>query len=124
VSMSSGQNRASNCVLDSVRAAAAAGSGHPTSSMSTADLIAMLLAKYSRYDFDRLAEPLNDHLIFLQGHASPLLYPLCRAAGAISDTSCCRSGNSGAGSRVTRRMARSRAGRRFRRWSTLQPIPP
>ena len=50
--------------MDSVRAAAAAGSGHPTSSMSTADLIAMLLAKYSRYDFDRLAEPLNDHLIF------------------------------------------------------------
>ena len=50
--------------MDSVRAAAAAGSGHPTSSMSTADLIAVLLAKYLRYDFDRLTEPLNDHLIF------------------------------------------------------------
>lgn len=52
--------------MDSVRAAAAAGSGHPTSSMSmsTADLIAVLLGKYLRYDFDRLAEPLNDHLIF------------------------------------------------------------
>jgi transketolase len=71
--------------VDSVRAAAAAGSGHPTSSMSAADLMAVLLAKYLRYDFDRPAEPLNDHLIFSKGHASPLLYALYKAAGAISD---------------------------------------
>jgi transketolase len=71
--------------VDSVRAAAAAGSGHPTSSMSAADLMAVLLAKYLRYDFDRAAEPLNDHLIFSKGHASPLLYSLYKAAGAISD---------------------------------------
>ena len=37
--------------VDSVRAAAAAGSGHPTSSMSAADLMAVLLDKYLRYDF-------------------------------------------------------------------------
>jgi transketolase len=71
--------------VDSIRAAAAAGSGHPTSSMSAADLMAVLLAKYLRYDFDRPAEPLNDHLIFSKGHASPLLYSLYKAAGAISD---------------------------------------
>jgi transketolase len=71
--------------VDSVRAAAAAGSGHPTSSMSAADLMAVLLAKYLRYDFDRPEEPLNDHLIFSKGHASPLLYSLYKAAGAISD---------------------------------------
>jgi transketolase len=71
--------------VDSVRAAAAAGSGHPTSSMSAADLMAVLLAKYLRYDFDRPAETLNDHLIFSKGHASPLLYSLFKAAGAISD---------------------------------------
>jgi transketolase len=71
--------------VDSVRAAAAAASGHPTSSMSAADLMAVLLAKYLRYDFDRPAEPLNDHLIFSKGHASPLLYSLYKAAGAISD---------------------------------------
>ncbi len=39
--------------VDSVRAAAAAGSGHPTSSMSAADLMAVLLAKHLRYDFER-----------------------------------------------------------------------
>ena len=71
--------------VDSIRATAAAGSGHPTSSMSAADLMAVLLAKYLRYDFDRPAEPLNDHLVFSKGHASPLLYSLYKAAGAISD---------------------------------------
>jgi transketolase len=53
--------------------------------VSAADLMAVLLAKYLRYDFDRPAEPLNDHLIFSKGHASPLLYSLYKAAGAISD---------------------------------------
>ena len=38
--------------VDAVRAAAEAGSGHPTSGMSAADLMAVLLAKYLRYDFD------------------------------------------------------------------------
>jgi len=71
--------------VDSVRAAAAADSGHPTSSMSAADLMAVLLAKYLRYDFDRPELALNDHLIFSKGHASPLLYSLYKAAGAISD---------------------------------------
>ncbi len=71
--------------VDSVRAAAAAGSGHPTSSMSAADLMAVLLAKFLRYDFDRPELALNDHLIFSKGHASPLLYALYKAAGAISD---------------------------------------
>ena len=71
--------------VDSVRAAAAAGSGHPTSSMSAAELMAVLLAKYLHYDFDRPADARNDYLIFSKGHASPLLYSLYKAAGAISD---------------------------------------
>ena len=37
---------------DAVRASAKAGSGHPTSSMSAADLAAVLLAAHFRYDFD------------------------------------------------------------------------
>ena len=39
--------------VDSVRSSSAAGSGHPTSSMSAADLMAVLLAKHLRYDFDQ-----------------------------------------------------------------------
>jgi transketolase len=71
--------------VDSVRAAAVTKSGHPTSSMSAADLMAVLLAKYLRYDFDAPESPANDHLIFSKGHASPLLYSLYKAAGAITD---------------------------------------
>jgi transketolase len=71
--------------VDAVRASAKAGSGHPTSSMSAADLAAVLLAEHFRYDFDDPKSPANDRLIFSKGHASPLVYGLFRAAGALSD---------------------------------------
>jgi transketolase len=71
--------------VDSVRAAAVQSSGHPTSSMSAADLMAVLIDKHLRYDFADPANPANDHLIFSKGHASPLLYAIFRAVGAISE---------------------------------------
>ncbi len=71
--------------VDSIRSSSAAGSGHPTSSMSAADLMAVLMSKYLHYDFGTPDNPNNDHLIFSKGHASPLLYALYKAAGAISD---------------------------------------
>ncbi len=71
--------------VDSIRSSSAAGSGHPTSSMSAADLMAVLMSKYLHYDFGTPTDPRNDHLIFSKGHASPLLYAIYKAAGAISD---------------------------------------
>jgi len=71
--------------VDSIRCSTAAGSGHPTSSMSAADLMAVLLARHLRYDWRRPDEPANDHLIFSKGHASPLLYSMFKAAGVVSD---------------------------------------
>ncbi|MBM7090786.1 transketolase [Streptomyces sp. NPDC014603] len=71
--------------VDSVRAAAAAGSGHPTSSMSAADVMAVLFAHHFRYDFDRPGHPGNDRLVLSKGHASPLMYAAYKAAGAIDD---------------------------------------
>jgi transketolase len=62
--------------VDSVRASAAAGSGHPTSSMSAADLVAVLIDGHLRED---------DHLIFSKGHASPLYYAMLKATGRIDD---------------------------------------
>ena len=70
---------------DSIRCSTAAGSGHPTSSLSAADLMAVLLAGHLRYDWAKPKDPANDHLIFSKGHASPLNYALLRAAGAITD---------------------------------------
>ena len=71
--------------VDSVRASDAAGSGHPTSSMSAADLMAVLFDGHLRLDFGRPDDPRNDHLVFSKGHASPLYYSLLKAAGAIDD---------------------------------------
>jgi transketolase len=70
---------------DAIRCSTAAGSGHPTSSLSAADLMAVLLVGHLRYDWKQPRSPANDHLIFSKGHASPLVYALFRAAGAITD---------------------------------------
>ena len=71
--------------VDSVRASSEAGSGHPTSSMSAADLMAVLLDGYLKLDYQHPDDPARDHLIFSKGHASPLYYAMLKAAGAITD---------------------------------------
>jgi len=53
--------------------------------MSAADLMAVLMAKFLRYDFDNPTQANNDRLIFSKGHAAPLLYSMFKAAGAITD---------------------------------------
>ena len=71
--------------VDSIRSSTSAGSGHPTSSMSAADLLAVLVGRHLRYDWDEPGNPGNDHLIFSKGHASPLLYSVFKAVGVVSD---------------------------------------
>jgi len=71
--------------VDSIRCTTAAGSGHPTSALSSADLMAALFAWHLRYDWDAPEDPGNDHLVFSKGHASPLLCSLFKAAGVVSD---------------------------------------
>ena len=71
--------------VDSIRCTTTADSGHPTSSMSAADLMAVLLVKHLQYDWDHPHNPNNDRLIFSKGHASPLLYAMYKAAGVITD---------------------------------------
>jgi len=71
--------------VDSVRSSTSAGSGHPTSSMSAADLLAVLVTRHLRYDWDDPRLAANDHLIFSKGHASPLLYSVFKAVGVVSE---------------------------------------
>ena len=59
--------------------------------------------KYLHYDFDAPDDPRNDHLIFSKGHASPLLYAIYKAAGAIATRRCSPSASWAAGSRATPR---------------------
>ncbi len=71
--------------VDSIRASTSAGSGHPTSSMSAADLLAVLVTRHLRYDWNDPHAPGNDHLIFSKGHASPLLYAVFKAVGVVGE---------------------------------------
>ena len=81
-----GASLATQLRVDSIRCSTAAGSGHPTSSLSAADLMAVLLVGHLRYDWNRPDLATNDHLIFSKGHASPLLYSMFRAVGVIDET--------------------------------------
>ncbi|MFG3712792.1 transketolase [Micromonospora sp. NPDC047730] len=71
--------------VDAIRCSTRAGSGHPTSSLSAADLLAVLVTRHLRYDWSDPGARANDHLIFSKGHASPLLYAVFKAVGVISD---------------------------------------
>ncbi len=65
----------------------AAGSGHPTSSLSATDLMSTLMfGGFFRFDIKNPAHPNNDRLIFSKGHASPLFYALWAVAGGFPKT--------------------------------------
>jgi transketolase len=53
--------------------------------MSAADLMAVLIDGFLRYDFSSPKSPANDRLVFSKGHASTLLYSIYRAVGVVSD---------------------------------------
>lgn len=60
-----------------------AASGHPTTSLSAADLISVFIKDVFRYDFSNPQNPGNDRLIYSKGHASPLYYSMFLAMGAL-----------------------------------------
>ena len=71
--------------VDSIRATTAAGSGHPTSSMSMAHLMAVLFADHLRFDVKDPHYRGNDRFVLSKGHAAPGLYATLKAAGAFDD---------------------------------------
>ncbi len=68
------QNKATELRIDSVRATSEAGSGHPTSCASAADIVATLFFSVMRYDPKNPKHPANDRFVLSKGHAAPLLY--------------------------------------------------
>jgi transketolase len=69
--------------IDSVRATTAAGSGHPTSSASAADIVAALFFDAMRFDPDSPRDPASDRFVLSKGHAAPVLYAAWAAVGLI-----------------------------------------
>jgi transketolase len=76
---------AAQLAVDSIRASTAARSGHPTSSMSAAHLLAVLFADHLRFDVGDPKNLANDRFILSKGHASPLMFSVLKAIGAIGD---------------------------------------
>ena len=81
--LSSLKNIATRLRIESIRATTAATSGHPTSCMSAADLMAALFFADMRFDPKNPHHPEADRLVMSKGHAAPLLYALWAEAGAI-----------------------------------------
>jgi transketolase len=72
--------------VDAIRSTTSAGSGDPVPSMSAADILATLISRHFRYDWDRASRtPDNDHLVFCKAGASPLLYAMYKSVGVITD---------------------------------------
>jgi transketolase len=76
---------AAQLAVDSVRCSTAAGSGHPTSSLSAAHLLAVLWSDHLRTDLSDPGSVANDRFVLSKGHASPLMFSVLKAVGAISD---------------------------------------
>ncbi len=77
------QNIATRLRIDSIRATFEAGSGHPTSCCSAADLVSALFFAEMRFDPKDPKHPLSDRFILSKGHAAPLLYAAWAEAGAF-----------------------------------------
>ena len=77
------RDRATRLRIHSIRSTAEAGSGHPTSCMSAADIVAALFFHVMHYDPQNPHNPNNDRFILSKGHAAPLLYAAWAEAGVI-----------------------------------------
>lgn len=74
-------NHATHLRIESVRSTSEAGSGHPSSCCSAADLVAALFFSVMRYDPKNPKAPNSDRFVLSKGHAAPLLYAAWAEAG-------------------------------------------
>jgi len=77
------QNLATQLRIDSIRSTTAAASGHPTTCMSAAEIVAALFFAEMRYAPDDPQHPEADRFVLSKGHAAPILYAAWAAAGAF-----------------------------------------
>ncbi len=75
------QDKATRLRIDCIRATTAAGSGHPTSCASAAEIVSVLFYSVMRYDLHQPHSPANDVFVLSKGHAAPILYSAWSEAG-------------------------------------------
>src|SRR5256885_5218678 len=77
------KNIATQLRIDSIRSTSEAGSGHPTSCLSAAEIMAALFFAEMRFDPQDPQHPEADRFVLSKGHAAPILYAAWAAAGAF-----------------------------------------
>ncbi len=77
------EQKATNLRIHSIISTSEAGSGHPTTCLSAADIVSALFFHAMRYDCTDAQNPNNDRFILSKGHAAPLLYAAYAEAGII-----------------------------------------
>jgi|SRR5579864_1415636 len=75
------EDKAARLRIDCIRATTAAGSGHPTSCASVAEIVSVLFFSVMRYDPKQPRNPANDVFVLSKGHAAPVLYSAWSEAG-------------------------------------------
>lgn len=78
------EHKAYNMRVSSLIESAAAGSGHPTSCLSAADIVAVLFFNTMHFDLENFENPDNDRFILSKGHASALLYAVWKELGKLT----------------------------------------
>ena len=78
------KQKANNLRIHSIVSTSEAGSGHPTTCLSAADIISALFFRAMRYDPTDAHNPNNDRFILSKGHAAPILYAAWAEVGIIS----------------------------------------
>src|SRR5688572_21320281 len=71
--------------IHSIRATTEAGSGHPSSCLSAADLVSVIFFNEMRFDPKDPSNPNNDRFVLSKGHAAPLLYAAYAESGIITE---------------------------------------
>ncbi len=78
------EHKAYNLRVNSLVMTTHAGSGHPTSALSCADIVAALFFYAMKFDPDNYNNPNNDRFILSKGHASPVFYAVWHELGKVS----------------------------------------
>lgn len=78
-------HKALNIRIDSLRATTQAASGHPTSCLSSADIISVLFFHVLKYDYKNPKYHNNDRFILSKGHSVPVLYAALHQLGVITE---------------------------------------
>src|SRR5260370_3070633 len=77
------RDKATRLRIDSVRSTTEAGSGHPTSCASAAEIVSVLFYSVMRYDPHQPGSREKDIFLLSKGHAAPILYAAWAEAGAF-----------------------------------------